>query len=348
MRILILNTHVPFIGGGAETHADSLQGALRKAGHDAEIVRIPFKWYPPEKIHDHLLSCRLLDLTEANGNKIDMVIGLKFPAYHIPHPNKRIWILHQFRTAFEMWGSEHCDLSPTPQGRSIRDSIERIEKRLLTEAKHLFANSKTVAKRLWDHCQIPAEPLYHPPQNAEQFRCQDYGDYLYFPSRLNKWKRQELALEALAKTRQPVQIRFSGLPDNPEYLRRLQSQVRKLGLQKRVVFLGRLSFEEILDQYAKARAILFIPSEEDYGYVTLEAMLSSKAVITCSDSGGPIEFIQNEKEGYVTEPKAEELATAMDLFWKNPSTAKELGQNALNRYREVNISWEHVVSSLLK
>lgn len=348
MRILILNTHVPFVDGGAETHALSLQLALEQAGHIVEIVRIPFKWYPPEQIHNHLLSCRLMDLTESNGCPVDMVIGLKFPAYHVPHPNKRIWILHQFRTAFEMWGTTHCDLSPQPEGRAIRDSIEQIEKRLLPEAKHLFANSKTVAKRLNDHCGIVAKPLYHPPQNADQFFSRSYGDYLYFPSRLNRWKRQELALEALSKTKQPVKIRFSGLPDNPAYLEELKSKARKLGVQNRVQFLGRLSFGEMLDQYAGAKAVLFIPSQEDYGYVTLEAMLASKAVITCEDSGGPTEFIQSEKEGFVCPANPDDIALAMDAFWKNPTLAAEAGLRANQRYKEIGISWESVVRELLK
>lgn len=348
MRILILNTHVPFVDGGAETHADSLRVALEAAGHLAEIVRIPFKWYPPEKIHDHLLACRLLDLTEANGNAVDMVIGLKFPAYHVPHPNKRIWILHQFRTAFEMWGSEHCDLSPLPEGRAVRDSLVRIEKRLLPEARHLFANSKTVARRLRDYCQIEAQPLYHPPANAGAFRCDSYGDYLYFPSRLNKWKRQDLALEALARTTQPVRIRFSGMPDNPQYLDHLKRRARQLGISDRIEFLGRISFEAMIHQYANARAVLFVPSEEDYGYVTLEAMLSSKAVITCADSGGPTEFIENEKEGHVCAPDPDAIAAAMDLFWQHPQRAREYGDRALKRYQDSGISWEHVVQALLQ
>ena len=348
MRILILNTHVPFVEGGAETHADSLKLALDAAGHTSEIIRIPFKWYPPEKIHDHLLACRLFDLTEANGNTVDMVIGLKFPAYHVPHPNKRIWILHQFRTAFEMWGSEHCDLSPRPEGRAVRDSIVEIEKRLLPEARHLFANSRTVAQRLHTYCGIHATPLYHPPGGAESFRCESYGDYIYYPSRLNKWKRQELALEALALTRQPVRLRFSGLPDNPAFLTHLQTRAKQLGVSKRVEFLGWVSFDSMVGLYANARAVLFIPSEEDYGYVTLEAMLSSKAVVTCTDSGGPTEFIDNEKEGFVCTPDAASIAAAMDHLWQHPHLAKEAGTRARQRYHDSNISWKQVVQSLLQ
>ena len=88
MRILIATVQVPFVRGGAEIHAKGLRSALRAEGHEAEIVAVPFKWYPPERILDHMLACRLLDLTESAGTPVDRVIGLKFPAYFVPHPHK--------------------------------------------------------------------------------------------------------------------------------------------------------------------------------------------------------------------------------------------------------------------
>src|SRR5439155_3184295 len=66
---------------GAEIHAEGLLQALRVEGHEAEIVAVPFKWYPPERILETMLACRLLDLTESAGTRVDRVIGLKFPAY---------------------------------------------------------------------------------------------------------------------------------------------------------------------------------------------------------------------------------------------------------------------------
>jgi glycosyltransferase involved in cell wall biosynthesis len=348
MRIVITTTQVPFVDGGAETHARSLQKVLKEKGHEAEIVSIPFKWYPPERIHEHLLACRLLDLEESNGVPVDRLIGLKFPAYHIRHPNKVTWILHQFRTAFEMWDTGECDLSPYPHGRAVRDSIDAVERALLPEARFLYANSATVAKRLHEHCALEATPLYHPPENASAFHSGSFGDYLYFPSRINKWKRQHLAIEALAGTRQPVRLVFSGSPDNPQDLETLKARVGELKLGKRVQFLGRIPFAEMVSQYASSRGVLFIPEQEDYGYITLEAMLSSKPVITCKDSGGPTEFIRDGREGFVSDPTPESLAKAMDEIWASASFAREAGARARQRYDEMEINWDHVVRMLLK
>jgi glycosyltransferase involved in cell wall biosynthesis len=348
MRIVLSTVQVPFVDGGAETHTRSLREALVKRGHQVEIIAIPFKWYPPERIHEHVLASRLLDLTEANGLKVDRVIGLKFPAYHVRHPNKVLWVIHQFRTAFEMWGSEHCDLSPYPGGKAIRDSIESVERNLLPEARAIYANSRTVSDRLQDFCGIGSTPLYHPPQNSEAFHSGPMGDYLYFPSRLNKWKRQELALRALALTRQPVVLHLSGAPDNPDYLDHLQGLASSLKLDKRVRFLGRIPFDQMVEQYAGCRGVLFPPDREDYGYITLEAMLSGKGVITCTDSGGPTEFIRTGEEGLVTQPTPEALAEAMDGFWKSQAFAREAGDKARARFDEMNITWDNVVENLLK
>ncbi len=348
MRILISTVQVPFVDGGAEALARSLKKVLISKGHQTEIVSIPFRWYPPERIHEHVLACRLLDLQEANGLKVDKVIGLKFPAYHVRHPNKVTWIIHQFRTAFEMWGTEHCDLSPYPNGKAVKDSIESIERSLLPEAKGIFTISETVTDRLKQYCDIDSKPLYQPPENAASFHAGEYGDYLYFPSRLNRWKRQHLALEALALTKQPVQLRISGAPDNPAYMEKLQTMVDSLGIKKRVQFLGRVPFDNMVKEFAGCRGVLFPPEQEDYGYITLEAMLSSKSVITCNDSGGPIEFIRNEKEGLISDPTPSALAGAMDHLWKYPSFARESGLMARARYDELNISWDHVVENLLQ
>jgi len=133
MRILIATSQVPFIRGGAEIHAEGLRDALRAVGHEAEIIAIPFKWYPPQQILDHMLACRLLDLTEVAGTPVDLLIGLKFPAYLIPHPNKVLWILHQHRTAYELWDHPLSDMIYYPNGAQVRDELPSADHRYRDE-----------------------------------------------------------------------------------------------------------------------------------------------------------------------------------------------------------------------
>jgi glycosyltransferase involved in cell wall biosynthesis len=348
MRILIATAQVPFIRGGAEAHAEGLRDALCREGHEAEIIAIPFKWYPPEKILDHMLACRLLDLTEVAGTPVDLLVGLKFPAYLIPHPNKVVWILHQHRTAYELWDHPLGDLIYAPDGAQVRDAIQAADKHLLAQAKALYANSGNVARRLKQYCGLDSQPLYHPPPFAEKFYCAEATvDYLFFPSRLCRPKRQSLVLEALARTRQPVRVRFAGAADYPAYVDELKGLARKLKVHQRVEWLGQVTEEEKRRLYSEARGIIYPPIDEDYGYVTLEAMLASKPLITCTDSGGPLEFVSDNETGLIAEPTVESLAAAMDRLWENEAQAREWGARGRALYEQLGISWANVVRKLL-
>src|SRR5215471_13662421 len=97
MRIAVCRPQVPFVYGGAELVADQLAMQLRMLDHEAEVVSVPFKWYPGTRVLDQAFLWRLLDLTEADGRPIDLVIATKFPSYGVPHPNKVIWLVHQLR-----------------------------------------------------------------------------------------------------------------------------------------------------------------------------------------------------------------------------------------------------------
>ncbi|MFN2623460.1 MAG: glycosyltransferase family 4 protein [Chthoniobacterales bacterium] len=347
MRIVIATVQIPFVSGGAESHAAGLKAALEREGHEAEIVTVPFNPAEPERIADQMLACRLLDLTEIHGSRVDRLIGLKFPAYLIPHPNKVVWVLHQHRAAYDLWNYPFEDLSASPRGLIVREAIRRADQ-LLGEAKAVFANSKNIANRLGHFCGINATALYHPPPHAGEFFCADTpDDYFFFPSRFSASKRQSLVLEALALTREKVKVRFAGVADSPEYGKRLKQLAAKLGVDARVEWLGYVTEKEKRENYARALAVIFPPVDEDYGYITLEAMLSSKAVITCDDSGGPLEFVAPRKTGLVTKPTPAALAEALDTLWRDRTLAVKLGRAGRESYERLDLSWSEVVKKLL-
>jgi glycosyltransferase involved in cell wall biosynthesis len=346
MNIIIATSQVPYIRGGAEILAEELQQALRAAGHRAEIVAIPFKWYPPERILDQMLACRLLDLTSASGEPIDRVIGLKFPAYLVPHPHKTLWLAHQHRQAYELYDGPHSDLPHFPAGPAVRDTIRNVDVRLPGETRAIYTISGTVSQRLKDYCGVESLPLYHPPRQAERFHCGPDDGYLYFPSRLNELKRQWLVLEALVHTRRPVRVRFAGRADNPSYGTALKAKAEALGVADRVGWDGEVSEDQKITGYARCRGVVYPPVGEDLGYITLEAMLASKPVVTCRDAGGPLEFVRHEQDGLVAEPTPEGLAAALDGLWAEPERAAAWGRGGRRRYEELEINWPHVVRRL--
>ncbi|MBS1212817.1 MAG: putative glycosyl transferase [Proteobacteria bacterium] len=343
MRIVVANTQAPFVYGGAEFHADNLVSNLRKAGHEVDLVRIPFNWNPPRKILDQILAVRLLDVTESFGQPVDLVIGLKFPAYFLKHSNKVLWILHQHRLAYEQWQPGAMGLDG---GAEVRDSIVRADNTFILEARKVFANSKTVAARLKKYNGIDATVLYHPPPGHEQLRPGEYGNYIFFPSRLAEIKRQHLAVEAMRKVRSDVRLVIAGPPESEDYGRRLASMVEQYGLEGRVELLGPVTEERKRELYADALAVLYPPKDEDYGYVTLEGFHCAKPVITCTDSAGPLEFVHDGQTGMVCEPAAQAVAEAIERLATDRGLAAACGRQGLELIRGLDMSWEKVVESL--
>lgn len=347
MRIGLLQTQVPFVQGGAERHSASLRDALQRFGHEVSEISIPFKWYPSSALVDHTLAARMIDASEASGVPIDLAIGLRFPAYLAHHPNKVFWIIHQYRQAYDMWDAGTSDLLDAADGLAVRHMIMAEDRAAFDASPHpIYANSQNVADRVERYLGRKARPLYHPPAGAEEFYTDRFDDFLFAPGRINPSKRIDLMLAALAKTTSPVHLVVAGRPEDPAYLQTLKDRATKLGVADRVAWRIGPDDIEMRDLYARARGVVFVPQDEDYGYITLEAMLSGKPVITCLDSGGPLEFITHAKEGLVCQPKASILCEAFDTLYEDRSLAEKLGAAGRVQIDRKRISWNHVVETL--
>jgi glycosyltransferase involved in cell wall biosynthesis len=346
MKVAIVTVQVPFITGGAEILAESLRRELRLRGHETDIVTIPFKWYPPERILDCMAMARLMDVTEVDGQRIDKVVALKFPAYYVEHPDKVSWVLHQHRQAYELYDTPYGDLHHNDAGLRMVAEIRRWDKALLPQSRKLFALSKTVEERLRTYSQICAEPLYHPPNNHERYRCAESGDYILYAGRFDAIKRQHLLVEALSKTETPVRVVIIG-SHNGVYGQQVLKSVEALGLSNRVQCLGMVDEDQKLDLYAHALGVYNGVYQEDYGYVTLEAFFASKPVITHTDSGGPLEFVRHGENGYVVSPEPGEIARTIDALYRNPAGAREMGDAGRMLLDRLGLSWDNVIDRLI-
>ncbi|MBN7795185.1 glycosyltransferase family 4 protein [Parahaliea mediterranea] len=317
------------------------------AGHRAEIVTIPFKWYPQQTLIDSMLSARLLDLDSFNGVTIDKVIALKFPLWLVRHPSLSLWVLHQHRTAYDLWDSGFSDVAGMPDGPAVREMIRHADNEAFERAESIHTISRTVSARLLAHNATESGVLYPPPRDMEAFFGGEYGDYFFFPSRITPLKRQSLVLEALAHTREPVRVVFAGEADSPEYLATLQARAAELGVDARVEWLGRVTEERKRELYAGARMVIFPPVDEDYGYITPEAMLSSRAVVTLEDAGGPTEFVSHDHTGLVLPADAEAIAAGLDGVWRDRSRARQMGRAARDYIDGIGLNWDTVLQGLL-
>jgi len=340
VRIAVCRPQVPFARGGVEIFTDDLVEELRKRDHDAELVTVPFKWYPGEKVLTQAFLWRLLDLEEADGLPIDLVIATKFPSYAVRHRNKVVWLLHQFRQAYELDRTELGQFDESPEGRALRREVHRLDRLALGEAKKLFATSRNVAERLERSTGLVPEVLAHPPQELP-YRCDEYGDFVLSVGRIDRAKRVELLLEALGANPSLRCVIAGEGPDRD----RLEQLARERGLDGRARFAGRVSEEELTDLYARCLAVYYAPVDEDFGMVPYEAFLAEKPVVTTTDAGGPLEVVHDRGTGLVVEPTPAALAEACSWLAQHVDSAREWGQ-AGRRQAEL-VSWDHAIDRLL-
>lgn len=344
MRVAITNVQVPFIAGGGEALAVGLRQAFLASGHDADIITLPFRYAPTSSIHGSMRDWESLSLENWTGYAVDLVVPLRFPAWLAFHPRTHPWVLHQHRPVYDLWEKPSPDdVANRVQQERLRTAIHHADALAFSRCFRVHTISSTIANRLKKFSGVSAETLYHPPPNATDFYTELAQPYIYFPSRFESLKRQTLVIEAMAKVRSPVQLVLSG---NGGQLAQAQALVSRLGLANRVKILGRVSDAERVGLYAHAMAVAFTPLDEDLGYVTLEAMLAQKPVITCTDSGGPTEFVIDDITGSICAPEAHAIAEAIDTLFSNPDRTREMGIAGRDRYDSLGMSWENVVATL--
>src|SRR5262245_14827467 len=341
-RIVVADAQVPFVQGGAELHVRALVDVLRQRGYEADIVSLPFRAQPKEELLAQAAAWRLLDLSSANAQPIDLLIATRFPTYFARHPRKVAWVIHQHRAAYELCGTEFSDFQHAERDVGLRKRLFELDARMLGECRHVFANSRNTARRLQTFNGVPAEGLYHPPPLADRLRQGPYGDYVLVVGRIENVKRVDLAIGAMVHVPPPVKLIIAGEGSQRAAAER---SVAEHGLQDRVVFAGAIAGDDLINLYAGALAVVYAPFDEDYGYVTLEAFLCAKPVVTATDSGGTLEFVVNDRNGFVCAPEPTAVGAAITSLAADRARAAQLGQAGLARARQ--ITWDGVVERLL-
>ena len=341
-RIIVAEAQVPFVRGGAELHVQALIDQLRTRGFEVEKVAVPFRPQPKSDLLAQAAAWRLLDLTASNGRPIDLLIATRFPTYFARHPRKVAWVIHQHRAAYELCGTSYSDFEHTEVDVGLRKRLVELDTRMLGECRRVFANAQNTANRLAKFNDVQATALYHPPPLAGQLRSGRFGDYFLVVGRLDPVKRVDLAIRALARV--PPSMRLIIVGDGAER-GRLEQLATETGGRDRVVFKGSVDGADLIALYADARAVLYTPFDEDFGYVTLESFLSGKPVITTRDSGGPLEFVVDGVNGFVCDPDSDAIAAAASRLAGDAALAQRLGTAGATRARTV--TWDGVVEQLL-
>jgi glycosyltransferase involved in cell wall biosynthesis len=322
--IIVATASPPFAEGGHLVMARELVRALEECGHLAALVVTPQNRFGRQG--SAYLAAWCTDVSIAHeGKRVDQVISLRFPAYAVRHERHVVWLNHRMREYYDLWDQFRSNLSfrASIKERARRTVIHRADRYLLGRVARLFAISGTVQTRLANWGNLRSEVLHVPPPRRD-YRCDGYGEYLFAVSRLTPLKRFDLLLRALGEPiAAGIRCVIAGEGGELPSLLRLR---RQLDLDDKVEFVGRIDDDALLDHLARCRAVVFAPSNEDYGFVTVEAFCSGKPVLTCRDSGGPAELVRDGVNGFVADPTPESLARAMRRVMDERGLSIRLGE----------------------
>lgn len=326
-RVLVVTSGALFVRGGHMVIAEETVAALRRGGFVAELMVTPQNRFGRQL--SAYTATWLTDVGEtADGHPVDQVISFRFPSYAVRHPHHVCWLNHRMREYYDLW--ERFTRGLGRKGR-LKEGVRRrmfhaLDRRLLTRSGfRLVAQSRTIQSRLARFGGIGSSVLYPPPPERP-YRNDGYGDYVFAVSRLHPLKRLDLLVEAAALMKnERLRIKIAGEGEEED---RLAQRIRDLRLGDRVELLGRIDDAALVNHYARCRAVYFAPWNEDYGFVTLEAFRSAKAVITAPDSGGPSELVRDGANGLVATPEPAAIAERLDAL-ADATLAESLGAQAL-------------------
>lgn len=342
MRIAVVTSSPPMVEGGHLVIARSLVDALRQSGHHADIIVTPQN--PFGRQASAYLATWLTHVRTSDGQPIDQVISLRFPSYAVRHPKHVCWLNHTMREYYDLWDPFSATLSRRGllKERVRRAGMHAADRYLLgRNVTKLFVQSQTIQRRLAMWPELKPQVLY-PPAPQREYRCDGYGDYIFMVSRLTRLKRADLLIEALA-TPEGAGIR-AVIAGEGEEQGRLESLIAARGLGSRVRLAGRLDDAGLLEHLARCRAVCFPPLQEDYGFVTVEAFASRKAVVTCRDSGGPAELVRDGVQGLVCDPAPQALGRALRQLSEDRALAERMGTAAFEAGARLN--WPDAVRQL--
>ncbi|MBX7139016.1 MAG: glycosyltransferase family 4 protein [Oligoflexia bacterium] len=349
-NILVLGVKVPFTWGGQDVLVATLIKELKARGHLADVVELPFQVPPKENLLLQSALWRALDLTSFGGRDVDLVIATKYPSFYARHPRKSLWLVHQHRPIYDLLAGQYSDFSDNPRDEAMRRMIFTGDTKVIGECRYISGISKNVCERLKAYNGLDAEVLYPPLPLGRRYRSGPAQDYILSVGRICGIKRVDMLIKALPIVHQSIKLKIVGTPDEPDIMDYLQNEIAKHHLGERVEFLGRVSEQELIELYAGALAVYYAPHNEDFGYVTLEALASGKAVVTAADSGGVLEFVKDGQTGLVVEPNIDAIGHAFRELAEDRDRAAKLGADGrafIEQSGFLDGGWDQVIGGLL-
>jgi glycosyltransferase involved in cell wall biosynthesis len=377
---IVAPSPVPFCIGGAEKLCWGLLDYInQQTPHKAELIKLPSREHSFWELIDTYREFTRLDLSH-----FDVVVSTKYPSWMVRHPNQVCYMLHRLRGLYDTYHFTglplECD-SAHPKVRALIDFMKRYQGdptrldeffagadrlrgadippevlifpgplirqvvRFLDDAglapsriRRYAAISRNVVGREGYFPRGAGATAVYPPSDLPYF-IHGKQQYFFTVGRLDGAKRIHLLVSAMLRARTDVTLKIAGTGPDEEALRRLA------GGDSRIQFLGFAPDREVIQLYGDSLAVPYVPYDEDYGLVTIEAMASGKPVLTTTDAGGPNEFVRNGETGFVVAPDPEALAERLDFMASHRQALLEMKPACQDTVKP--ITWAAVCRALL-
>ncbi len=200
----------------------------------------------------------------------------------------------------------------------------------------VIANSNFSRKKLEEKYNVKPDMIY-PGANTDVFlpmeKNLDEKSILLIAD--GKVRRVDFALKSIKKIlekRQDFKIWIAG--NIGDYDRELKEMVKREGIEKYVIFFGRVSDSKLRELYAKAHIFVHLQRIQPFGLVFTEAMSCGTPVIACKP-GAPEEVIKDGETGFlIDEYDGNMLIKFLERILDNPKQSVEMGIKGRQRVQE--------------
>jgi glycosyltransferase involved in cell wall biosynthesis len=261
-----------------------------------------------------------------------------------------VWLVHQHRPIYDLFATQFSDFSDDPRSEALRRRLMKEDTAQIASCECIAGISRNVIHRLNEFNGIQGRVLYPPLPSGSRYYNDKEEPYILSVGRICRIKRLDLLIKALPAIDAQLSLKVVGQTDDPEFLDYIQNEIAKHHLQSRVHFIGRVDEAELLRIFARAMIVYYAPYDEDYGFVSLEAFASGKPVISATDSGGILEFVEHHENGLIAEPNSNSIAEAVNTLFHDPERRIAYGRAGYSVIRERGLleqGWEDVISQLL-
>ncbi|MEA5581254.1 glycosyltransferase [Nodularia harveyana UHCC-0300] len=365
MRIIHLSKYYPPDRGGIETHIQTL--ARTQAAMGAEVNVICVNRFDKrgnlstrtktvyEKDGDvkvtrvgRLLSVSGFDVCLGLCRKISKFVNHSNTIFHLHTPNPTMLLpFTMLDKKVPLVITHHSDVIKQKILKYALRPFEQLvysrSSQILTDSYQYIEGSKFLQQYRPKLNVLPLgldiATFTHPNQTALAYSRsfkEKYGEIIWLAiGRLVYYKALHIAIEALTKV--PGKLVVVGVgPLEAE----LKALAQKLGVEERIVWLGRVNEDELVGAYHAATALWF-PSNvrsEGFGLVQVEAMASSCPVINANIPCSGVPWVsRNEQEGLtvpINDPVA--LAEAAKRLLVEPGLRNRLVRGSLIRAQYFN------------